>query len=219
LPAEENWLNRNFPPATGRRPLFFVYRHIVGVKCLKSKEETMTKSLALTLAILTAALCLAVQPAHAQKGGGGTGVSPSGGGAAGTSGNATSTTAVRDTDVPSNSQKPPDIVLQNNPALNSKLQPLLPLGMTPQEASEGYKEIGDFLTAVHAAHDLGIPFLQLRCAELGGKVCPPDSHTKSTKIENAIVTLKPDAGKDGAKQAVKAAKQETKADLAGVKAY
>jgi hypothetical protein len=185
----------------------------------ESKEQTMTKSLALALTIFAAALGLAVQPAQAQKGGGGGGTVAPAGGAGPTSGNATSTSGVRDSNMPSTTEKPPDIVLQNNPALNSKVQTLLPLGMTPQEASQGYREIADFLTAIHAAHDLGIPYLQLRCAELAGKYCPPDTHTKSTKIENAIVTLKPDAGKDGAKQAVKAAKQESKSDLQGVNVY
>ncbi|HXN74633.1 MAG TPA: hypothetical protein VN861_18955 [Candidatus Acidoferrales bacterium] len=175
------------------------------------------KTLASALAIF-AMLCIGVLPVQAQKGGVGGGGGAGSGGAAATAGNANSTTGVRDTNLPSTNEKPPDVVLQNNPLLSSKLQPYLPLGMTPQEASQGYKEIGDFLTALHAAHDLGIPFLQLRCAELG-KYCPPDAHAKSTKLENAIVALKPDAGKDGAKQATKAAKLETKADLQGVKVY
>ena len=182
----------------------------------------MTKSIALTLTIFVAAFGLAVQSAQAQKGGGGGGsggTAAAASGAAPTAGTATNSSGVRDTNVPLTTEKPPDVVLQNNPGLNSKVQPLIPLGMTPQDASQGYKEIADFLIAVHAAHDLGIPYLQLRCAELGGKVCPPDTHTKSTKIENAIVTLKPDAGKDGAKQAVKAARQESKSDLQGVNVY
>jgi hypothetical protein len=183
------------------------------------EEDTMTKTLASAFAIF-AMLCIAVLPAQAQKGGGGGGPAPTaaGGGAGPTAGNATSTSGVRDTNIPSTNEMPPDAVLQKNPVLSSKLQPYLPLGMTPQEASQGYKEIGDFLTALHAAHDLSIPFLQLRCAELG-KYCPPDAHAKSTKLENAILALKPDAGKDGAKQATKAAKQETKADLQGVSVY
>jgi hypothetical protein len=185
----------------------------------ESKEQTMTKSLASALTIFAASLSLAVQPAQAQKGGGGGGGAAPAGGAGSTAGAATSTSGVRDTNIPSDNQKPADVVLQNNPLLNSKVQALLPLGMTPQEASQGYREIADFLTAVHAAHDLGIPYLQLRCAELAGKYCPPDTHAKSTKIENAIVTLKPDAGKDGAKQALKAAKQESKSDLQGVNVY
>lgn len=181
----------------------------------------MTKSHAMLFAIFAAALCLTVQPAQAQKGGGGGAGAgaPGASGAASTLGNATPTSGDHPTNIPSDTQKLPAVVLQNNPMLNSKVQPLIPLGMTPQDAADGYKQIADFLTAVHAAHDLGIPYLQLRCAELGGKVCPPDSHAKSTKIENAIVALKPDAGKDGAKQAVKAAKQETKADLQGVNVY
>jgi hypothetical protein len=186
----------------------------------KSEEENMTKSLALASTIFAAALCLAVQPAQAQKGSGGAGgTTPSAAGAGPTLGTASSTSGVRDTNIPSDTQKPADIVLQNNPGLNSKLQPLLPLGITPQDAAEGYKEIGDFVTAVHAAHDLGIPFLQLRCAELGGKHCSPETNVKSTKIENAILAMKPDAGKDGAKQAAKTAKQESKADLQGVNVY
>jgi len=131
----------------------------------------MTKFFALAFTVFAATLCLAVQPAQAQKGsggGGGAGVS-GGGGAAGTLGNATPTSGVRDTDVPTGTERPPSAVLQANPSLNAKLQPLLPLGITPQDAAEGYKEISEFVIAVHAAHDLDINFLQLRCAELGGK--------------------------------------------------
>src|ERR1700732_5606366 len=102
----------------------------------------MTKSHAMVFAFFAAALCLAVQPAQAQKGGGGAGGGVSGGGgAASTLGNATPTSGDHPTNIPSDTQKPAAVVLQNNPMLNSKGQPLIPLGMTPQDAADGYKQI------------------------------------------------------------------------------
>lgn len=179
----------------------------------------MTKSLGLTFVMFASALCLTVQLAQAQKGSGGGGSPASAGGAGPTSGNATSSSGMRDTYPPSTTEKPPETILMNNAQLSSKLQPLLPAGITPQEAAKGYHEIADFVTAVHASHDLGISFADFKCAELGGKYCTPGTQAKPVKIEGAILALKPGTGKDDAKHAVKTAKQESKADLQGVNVY
>ena len=156
----------------------------------------MTKSFVWPIAICAAAFCLAVQPARGQ----------------GTS-NAGVPGAVGPT-IELSAEK----VLKNNPQLNVKLEPLLG-GMAPEEAVKGYKAIGDFITAAHASHDLGVPFPQFKCAELGGKFCSPETSAKPIKIEGAILVLKPDAGKDGAKKAANDAKHEAKPDLNGVNLY
>jgi hypothetical protein len=156
----------------------------------------MTKLLVLAFAISAVALCLTVQPARAQG----------------------TTSSAAPGSVGPTIEKSPQSILKDNPMLASKLQLLLP-DTTPDEAVKGYKAIGDFVTAVHASHDLGVPFSQFKCAELGGKYCSPETNAKPAKIENAILALKPDAGKDGAKKAANNAKHEGKADLENVNIF
>ena len=156
----------------------------------------MKKLVALASMFFAGVFWLAVQPAHAQG---------------------TASAAPPGT-VPNTIEKSPETILKNNPRLGSNLEALL--GDAPaQDAAKGYKSIEDFVTAVHASHDLAIPFPQFKCAELGGKYCSPVTDAKPAKIEAAILALKPEAGKDGAKQAVKTAKQEGKPDLKGVDVY
>ena len=156
----------------------------------------MTKPFVWSLAIIGAAFCLVAQPARAQG---------------------TSNASVPGSVGPS-IELSAEKVLKNNPQLNVKLEPLLG-GMAPEEAVKGYKAIGDFITAAHVSHDLGVPFPQFKCAQLGGKYCSPESSAKPIKIEGAILVLKPDAGKDGAKKAANDAKHEAKPDLNGVNLY
>jgi hypothetical protein len=156
----------------------------------------MTRSLALAFAIFAIMFCLAVQPASAQ----------------GTS------SASAPGSLPDTIEKSPATILNNNPQLGTKLQLLLP-DTTPEDAAKGYKSIGDFVTAVHASHDVAVPFSQLKCAELGGKFCSPETSAKPTKIENAILALKPDLGKDGAKKAANDAKHEGSTDLKGINLF
>jgi len=156
----------------------------------------MTNSFASAISILAAALCLAAQPARAQG---------------------TSSAAAPGTVGPT-IERSPQSILKDNSLLESNLQLLLP-DTTTVEAVKGYKAIGDFVTAVHASHDLGVPFLQFKCAELGGKFCTPETNAKPAKIENAILALKPDGGKDGAKQAAKNAKHESNADLKNINVF
>lgn len=156
----------------------------------------MTNSLASAIAIFAAAFCLSVQPAHAQG----------------------TTSASAPGSLPDTIEKSPETILKNNPQLGSKLQLLLK-DTTPDDAAKGYKTIGDFVAAVHASHDLDVPFSQFKCAELGGKFCSPETSAKPTKIEAAILALKPDGGKDGAKQAANNAKHEGSADLKGVNIF
>jgi hypothetical protein len=116
-------------------------------------------------------------------------------------------------------EKQPGLILKEDPKLVAKLEPLIPSDITPTNAAYGFEKIGDFVTALHAAHDLGISFTDIKCAELSGKFCKPESQAKPVKIEVAILALKPDTGKDGAKRAANTAKQEGKADLKGVSIF
>jgi hypothetical protein len=96
----------------------------------------------------------------------------------------------------SNSQK-----LATNPKLASKLQSLLPPGTDLQTAASGFKNLGQFVAAVHVSHNLGIPFDQLKA-----KMLAPSSQS----LGQAIHDLKPTAN---AKAETKKAESEARQDL------
>ncbi len=90
--------------------------------------------------------------------------------------------------------------LQDNTKLSSKLQGLLPAGTNLPQASQGFKNLGQFVAAVHVSHNLGIPFAQLKAKMVG----PP-----SESLGKAIQALKPGVnGKEEASKAEKQAKQD-----------
>lgn len=100
-------------------------------------------------------------------------------------------------------KKSPDQMLQQHPQLESRLASLLPAGTDIQQAAGGFKNLGQFVAAVHVSHNLGIPFDQLK-ARMTGQ--PPAS------LGQAIHDLKPEAN---AKSEAKRAEQETRQDLSG----
>src|SRR5262245_38042757 len=51
--------------------------------------------------------------------------------------------------------------LRENPDLASKLQGMLPAGMSVDSAARGFKNVGQFIAAVHVSKNLDIPFDQL----------------------------------------------------------
>ena len=91
--------------------------------------------------------------------------------------------------------------LASNPQLSSKLSALLPPGTNLATASSGFKNLGQFVAAVHVSKNLGIPFDQLKSTMTGP---PPMS------LGKAITTLAPSAN---AKTALKTAEKQAKADL------
>jgi hypothetical protein len=74
--------------------------------------------------------------------------------------------------------------LTSNAKLASKLQSLLPPGTDLQAAAAGFKNLGQFVAAVHVSHNLGIPFDQLKA-----KMTGPGAES----LGKAIHELKPDA--------------------------
>ncbi len=52
--------------------------------------------------------------------------------------------------------------ISSHPQLASKIEAMLPAGMTLNQASRGFKNQGQFIAALHASQNLGIPFTQLR---------------------------------------------------------
>ena len=91
--------------------------------------------------------------------------------------------------------------LSDNKKLAAKLQSLLPKGTNLQTAASGFKNLGQFVAAVHVSNNLGIPFAQLKAKMLG----PP-----AESLGKAIQQLKPTAQ---AKTERKKAERQAKDDL------
>lgn len=114
--------------------------------------------------------------------------------------------APRDTARPSmdhqrmDSKQPAEMLAQNS-KLDSKLQSLMPAGTNVQNAAKGFKNLGQFVAAVHVSHNLNIPFDQLKARMTG---------SNSESLGKAIKDLRP--ATDAKAQAKKAEKQ-AKSDL------
>ena len=143
--------------------------------------------------ILLALAITAVPVAYAQHGGGhgggggmgmGGSMSSSHGNSMGTHGNSGNVSDHGSSSSTHSGQKTPGQLLTQNTKLASKLQALLPAGTNLQDAAKGFKNLGQFVAAVHVSHNLGIPFDQLKAKMQG----PP-----SESLGKAIHQLKPDA--------------------------
>jgi hypothetical protein len=88
-----------------------------------------------------------------------------------------------------------------HPQLVTRLTPLVPKGMTLDQAAAGFKNQGQFIAALHVSHNLDIPFATLK-AEMTG----PDHDS----LGKAIRDLQPAAN---AKAEAKKAENEADADL------
>jgi hypothetical protein len=96
--------------------------------------------------------------------------------------------------------KTPDQLLSQNTKLSTKLQSLLPPGTNLQTAAQGFKNLGQFVAAVHVSHNLGIPFDQLKAQMIG----PPKE-----SLGKSIHALKPAANSsEESKKGEKQAKQD-----------
>lgn len=108
----------------------------------------------------------------------------------------------------------PGQLLSQNTQLSSKLSGLLPAGTDLQTAASGFRNLGQFVAAVHVSHNLDIPFAQLKCAELATTpACPGMTvPSKSSHLGQAIQTLKPSMSSTDSKSAAKQAEKEASAD-------
>src|SRR5258707_1127414 len=86
----------------------------------------------------------------------------------------------------------PGQLLTQNTQLSSKLSSLLPAGTDLQAAPAGFRNLGQFVAAVHVSHNLDIPFDQLKCTELATTAACPGMTvpSKSSHLGQAIQTLK-----------------------------
>jgi hypothetical protein len=96
--------------------------------------------------------------------------------------------------------------ITSNPALVTRLTPLLPSGMTLESAAAGFKNQGQFIAALHVSQNLNIPFTQLKSAMTG---------TSHESLGQAIQTLRPTT--TNVKTTVKTAESAARADLKATK--
>jgi hypothetical protein len=62
--------------------------------------------------------------------------------------------------------------MQRNPALRAKLERMLPAGTNLSDAATGFRNQGQFIAALHASKNLGIPFDELKAKMTGPKSIP-----------------------------------------------
>jgi hypothetical protein len=155
----------------------------------------MKKTPVLSIVMIVAVIVIGMPAAYAQHGHGGGMPAGVGHGNSGMNSHApsspSSTTPHTGKDNSSVSTR-----LSSNTKLASKLQGLLPPGTDLQQAAQGFKNLGQFVAAVHVSHNLGIPFDQLKAKMTG---------TGAESLGKAIHDLKPSA--DAKTEAKKAGKE------------
>ena len=177
------------------------------------------KRIIVTITLATAAAWLLAIPAAAQSHGQG-----HGGAAAGSMGGMHDTEGGSNGNGGSNANagsktsgpRNPGELLTQNTKLSSKLSSLLPAGTDLQQAASGYRNLGQFVAAVHVSHNLGIPFDSLKCRELAqaqyclkGMTVP----SKTSNLGQSIQTLKPAMTSTESKSAAKQAEKEASGDV------
>jgi hypothetical protein len=181
------------------------------------------KRVLFTSAMLSLAL-VAAAPAFAQRGGRGGGPpagSPSSGapGMSSTHGNSSSNSNTTKGSSSDAGKKTPDELLSQNTKLSDKLGKLLPKGITPQQACQNFRNLGQCVAAIHVAHNLRIDFNSLACdmtlKPVAGTTCPAGTGTgtKGMSLGQSIDALKP-PGTDGKSESKKATAQ-AKDDMRG----
>jgi hypothetical protein len=114
--------------------------------------------------------------------------------------------------------KSPATLLEQNIHLKNNLASFFPAGTNLTMQATGFKNLGQFVAAVHVSHNLDIPFDQLKCTELGtkkatasGMTCPSTVTNESgMSLGKAIHTIQPDTN---SKQAVHDANRQAKTDI------
>ena len=185
----------------------------------------MKKQFTAALAVAAAALLLGVMPAGAQaRGQGQQGSHPGAASSHEPMGMGSAMSNRGSMSNPDNSMargpKTPGELLAQNTKLSSNLAALLPAGTDLQTASQGFKNLGLFVAAVHVSHNLGIPFACLKSdmtdtAPATGTTCPADTGTgsKALNLGASIQALKPTMNKSEVKSAMKTAKHQAKIDI------
>lgn len=122
--------------------------------------------------------------------------------------------------------KTADELLTQNAQLASKLQSLLPEGTDLQTAAASFKNLGQFVAAVHVSHNLKIPFACLASDMTGTAAanfapsgttvtCPDGTGDKKMSLGSSIQALDPSVDNTEAKQDTKTATNQAKSDMKG----
>jgi hypothetical protein len=114
--------------------------------------------------------------------------------------------------------KSPIDLLQQNTKLAANLAKLFPEGTDLTAQAQGFKNLGQFVSAAHVSHNLGIPFNDLKCAELGtsaatasGTMCSSSiTNQGPTSLGKSIASLRPGAD---AQEAIKEANRQVEKDF------
>src|SRR5438105_11979482 len=94
--------------------------------------------------------------------------------------------------------------IEQNPALKSKLQSMLPAGTDLKTAASGFRNQGQFIAALHVSKNLGIPFDQLKAKMTG---------STPMSLGQAIHALKPNMSEKEADKEAEKAEKEAKVTL------
>jgi hypothetical protein len=97
--------------------------------------------------------------------------------------------------------------IEANPKLSAKLQALLPTGETLAQAAAGFKSEGQFIAALHASHNLNIPFDKLKADMTGSNKMSLGAAIKAERPD-----MKTEEAQDQAQKAEKEAKENEKTD-------
>jgi hypothetical protein len=92
--------------------------------------------------------------------------------------------------------------IESNDRLAAKVQSMLPADVSIRSAADGFKNEGQFLSAVHASQNLEVPFDQLKVKMTG---------EAAMSLESAIRASKPELSEKEAKEVAKKAEAEAKA--------
>jgi hypothetical protein len=99
-----------------------------------------------------------------------------------------------------------DVALRvsQNAGLSAQLQPLLPAGTALSGAAAGFRNQGQFIAALHVAHNLNIPFDQLKTKMTG---------SDAVSLGKAIQELRPSLDDKTVKDNTKLADRQAERDL------
>jgi hypothetical protein len=95
--------------------------------------------------------------------------------------------------------------IEANPQLSSRVTGMLPNGTSISSAAAGFQNQGQFLAALHASHNLDIPFSDLKSKMTG---------SNASSLGSAIQASKPGITKKQANDEAKKAEAEAKASAA-----
>jgi hypothetical protein len=91
--------------------------------------------------------------------------------------------------------------LERHPELAGRVAPLLPPGLTAEQAAAGFRNWGQFVAALQVSKNLGIPFADLKSLMTGPENLP---------LGRAIHQLRPELPAEQVRSAVREAEREAK---------